>query len=122
LGAFGIEGFFFIPSFMAHVRVQPSARPSQIYTLPLWRFHVLGSRFWRFTVLPGVGAPQLLVAIRITRLPIGSAAPSGYRLHGPAEFGPGRTRWLLSAFYPAPEGALPPTESLDRVEGAAPPP
>jgi hypothetical protein len=114
LESFAVEGFLFTPWFLPHVRARAGARYSRMYTLPLWRFHVRGSRLWRFTVLPGVGAPHVLVAIRISRHPSGWSAPSGYHLYGPAERAPGPVRWLLSAFYPAPEGGVPPTESLDR--------
>ena len=62
-----------------------------------------------------MGAPRAVVAIRVSRQQTSWPAASGYHLYGPAELTPGPIRWLLTAFYPAPEGVESPSESLDRM-------
>lgn len=113
LDAYAIEGFLFTPWFLPHIRVDRKEASARRMTLPLWRYHIRGSRLWHFTVLPGVGAPLVIVTLRVSRQRVPTTAPSGYVLHGPAERGPGRVRWLLSAFYPPPSANVIPDASLD---------
>jgi hypothetical protein len=111
---YSIEGFHFpAPWFLPHIRVDGSEASARRMTLPLWRYHSKGSRLWHFSVPPGVGAPYIVVGLRVTRHEVRTNVPSGFVLHGPAERGTDPVRWILTAFYPPPVIGIKPDASLD---------
>ena len=120
LGTYVIEGFLFIaPWFLPHVRFDRHESSARRATIPLWRYHIRGSRQWDFTLLPGIAAPHVLVAVRVSKFPFRFASPSGFVLHGPAERGVGQIRWIISAFCPPPDGGIKADASLDYLGGSA---
>lgn len=111
-----VEGFLFIaPWFLPHTRFNRHEASARRATLPIWRYHIRGSRMWEFTLLPGIGAPFVLVTIRVSKFPFEFESRSGFVLHGPAERGTGPIRWIVSAFYPAPNIDLAADSSMDYV-------